>query len=201
MGVPPVWNLAVLQASVFKRARRPFPLFISSHEQMTSVSNHSGMVPSWPKGGIISWTLRIVLAAIFLYAGIVKSTASEQFLIALAPFTFLPEALLVPISFWLPVAEVLIGLLLLIPPTHKLGAGLALALLLIFIAVLAWALSQGIIVSCSCFGEDDAPSAWKMVVAIFRDLLLAAAALWLLLQKTGFQFIQKKSIDRAEGFA
>ncbi len=138
---------------------------------------------SYPKREIFSWILRISLAAVFLYAGIIKSTASEQFLLALAPFTFLPDALLLPISRWLPLLEVLAGLLLLIPPTHRLGAGIALALLLVFIGALAWALSQGIIVSCSCFGEDDAPSVWKMVVAMIRDLVLAAAALWLVLQE------------------
>lgn len=141
------------------------------------------MTDSWPKGKFFSWVLRVILAAVFLFAGIVKSTASEQFLVALAPFTFVPEALLFPLSFWLPIAEVLIGLLLLIPHTHRLGAALALALLLVFVAVLAWALSQGIIVSCSCFGEDDEPSAWKMMVTILRDLVLAAMALWLLLQE------------------
>jgi uncharacterized membrane protein YphA (DoxX/SURF4 family) len=130
----------------------------------------------------LSWALRIVLAAIFLYAGVFKATASEQFLVALVPFTFLPATLLLPVSLLLPVIEILAGLLLLLPRTHRLGAALALALLLIFIGVLGWALSQGIIVSCSCFGEDDEPSAWKMIIAILRDLVLAAMALWLLLQ-------------------
>lgn len=150
---------------------------------MTLFRNFLGNVFTRPRREALAWVVRLFLAAVFLYAGIIKSTASEQFLVALAPFTFLPEVLLQPISQWLPVIEVLVGLLILIPRTHRLGAALAMALLLVFMGVLAWALSQGIIVSCSCFGEDEAPSAWKMVITMIRDLLLAAAALWLTLQE------------------
>ena len=131
----------------------------------------------------LAWVLRLILAGVFLYAGIIKSTASEQFFVALVPFTFLPEALLLPISQGLPIIEILVGILILIPKTHRLGAGLALALLLVFMTVLAWALTQGIIVSCSCFGENDAPSAWKMMLAIVRNLILGAVALWLVLRE------------------
>jgi hypothetical protein len=51
---------------------------------------------------------------------------------------------------------------------------------IIFGIVLGWALANGIIVSCSCFGEDDGPSAVKMVIALVRDLVLAGVALSLL---------------------
>jgi len=183
IGAPAAWCLAGFGVSVEKRAGRPFPLAIFLRPKMTSNSLPFKMLDLRPKRKSLSWILRMVLAAVFLFAGLVKSTASEQFLVALAPFTFVPEALLSPISFWLPIGEVLIGLLLLIPQTHRFGAALALALLLVFIGVLAWALSQGIVVSCSCFGEDDEPSAWKMMVAILRDLIFAGMALWLILQE------------------
>ncbi|MEX1119543.1 MAG: MauE/DoxX family redox-associated membrane protein [Terrimicrobiaceae bacterium] len=151
--------------------------------EMTPAFHPSKKAIDLTKKDVLSWVVRIVLAAVFLYAGIIKSTASEQFLVALAPFTFFPEPLLLPLSTWLPLGEILVGLLILIPKTHRLGAGLALGLLVVFMGVLGWALSQGIIVSCSCFGEDDAPSAWKMVLAILRDLFLAVAALWLIVRE------------------
>jgi hypothetical protein len=49
--------------------------------------------------------------------------------------------------------------------------------------VLGWALANGIIVSCSCFGEDDHPSAMKMALALARDLFLAGLALVIILEK------------------
>jgi hypothetical protein len=49
--------------------------------------------------------------------------------------------------------------------------------------VLSWALANGIIVSCSCFGQDDQPSAMKMMLALGRDLFLAGLALVVILER------------------
>ena len=56
-----------------------------------------------------------------------------------------------------------------------------LALCILFATVLGWALANEIIVSCSCFGETEEPSALKMLISLVRDLLLAAGALIALL--------------------
>jgi uncharacterized membrane protein YphA (DoxX/SURF4 family) len=129
---------------------------------------------------VLAWIARIVLGGIFLYAGIIKAGASEQFLLSLLPFTFVPEVVLRPVAVLLPWLEIAGGVLVLLPWSMRVGAGLLLGLLLGFILVLAWALKENIIVSCSCFGEDEAPSAWKMILAISRDVLLAGAACWLM---------------------
>jgi hypothetical protein len=67
--------------------------------------------------------------------------------------------------------------LILVPRTKRLGAGVIFALCLLFAVVLGWALANGIIVSCSCFGEDEKPSAMKMGLALGRDLVLAGLAI------------------------
>jgi uncharacterized membrane protein YphA (DoxX/SURF4 family) len=127
--------------------------------------------------------LRVILASIFLYSGLIKASSSAQFAIALAPFTFLPETWLRPLSIVLPLFEIAAGLLLLVWPTRNIGAGLVFVLCLLFATVLGWALAQGIIVSCSCFGEDDQPSAMKMALALGRDLVLAGLALVIILER------------------
>jgi uncharacterized membrane protein YphA (DoxX/SURF4 family) len=124
--------------------------------------------------------IRLLLAGIFISSGLIKASTSAPFAIALAPFTFVPETWLSPLSVLLPLCEVAGGVLVLTPRTRRLGAGLILGLCIIFATVLGWALANGIIVSCSCFGEDDEPSAIKMAIALGRDLLLAALALSLL---------------------
>jgi len=121
--------------------------------------------------------LRFLLAGLFLYAGLVKASASAQFALALVPFTIIPATWLGPIALILPLVEILGGLFLLLPSTKRIGAAVILALCIGFVTILAWALTQGIIVSCSCFGRDDAPSAYKMALTMARDVLLAAAAL------------------------
>ncbi len=120
--------------------------------------------------------LRVFLGGLFLYAGLVKSTASAQFALALVPFTFIPAAWLGWLSLLLPVSEILSGLLVLLPPTRRLGALLILGLCAIFISALGWALANGIIISCACFGQDETPSAAKMVTALVRDVFIALAA-------------------------
>ena len=128
--------------------------------------------------------VRVILASIFLYSGLIKASSSAQFAIALAPFTFLPETWIRPLSILLPVCEIIAGFLILVSPTQHIGAGVIFALCILFATVLGWALANGIIVSCSCFGEDDQPSAMKMALALGRDLFLAGMALVIILERT-----------------
>lgn len=120
--------------------------------------------------------LRVVLGGLFLYAGLIKASASAQFALALVPFTFVPSAWLGVLAFVILIAEVVAGILILLPWTQRLGALMILMLCVIFMIALGWALSNDIIVSCSCFGEDETPSAAKMMVALGRDVLIAAGA-------------------------
>jgi uncharacterized membrane protein YphA (DoxX/SURF4 family) len=120
--------------------------------------------------------LRISLAAVFFYAGAVKAGASQEFAMALLPFTFVPTQWTMPLALALAWTEILAAILLVLPRVFPLGAALVGALCLLFIGVLSWALWNGIIVSCGCFGADDSPSAWKMLLAIGRDIVLLGAA-------------------------
>ena len=120
--------------------------------------------------------LRVALAGLFLYAGAVKAGASQEFAIALMPFTFVPPDWTMPLVLTLAWLEIIAAIFLLLPRVFPLGAALVGSLCVLFIGVLSWALSNGIIVNCSCFGSDDSPSAWKMLLAIGRDILLLGAA-------------------------
>jgi putative oxidoreductase len=128
--------------------------------------------------------LRVILAGIFLYSGLIKASASAQFAIALAPFALVPETWIRPLSILLPLSEIAAGLLILVSPTKHIGAGLIFLLCVLFAMVLSWALANGIVVSCSCFGQDDQPSAMKMMLALGRDLCLAGLALVVILERT-----------------
>jgi uncharacterized membrane protein YphA (DoxX/SURF4 family) len=120
--------------------------------------------------------LRLILGITFLYAGIIKASASQAFAIALLPFTFIDSMWTGPLAVGLAWMEILAGVLILAPRIYEAGAAMIAGLCLVFIAVLSWALWNGYIVSCGCFGEDMAPSAAKMLLTIGRDILLFAAA-------------------------
>lgn len=126
--------------------------------------------------------LRVFLGGLFLYAGLVKSSSSAEFALALVPFTFVPSAWLGTLALALPVVEIIAGLLILLPWTKRAGAWLILLLSLVFAIALGWALANGIIVSCACFGQDETPSAAKMIAALARDGLIALAAAAVLAQ-------------------
>lgn len=125
--------------------------------------------------------LRLILAAVFLYAGLIKALSSAEFAVALLPFTFVPETWIGTMARILPITEVAAAVLVLLPWTRRYGAGLILGLCLAFIAALSWAMANDIIVACSCFGEDDEPSRAAMMAAIVRDVGLAAIALVVML--------------------
>ena len=129
-----------------------------------------------------AFAIRLFLAAIFLYSGVVKASSSAQFALALAPFTLIPETWIHPLSVLLPCAEIAGGAFILVPRTKTFGACLVLGLCLVFVSALSWALANGIIVNCSCFGQEERPSAAKMVLALMRDVFLAVLAFIVLLE-------------------
>ncbi|HEY8899838.1 MAG TPA: MauE/DoxX family redox-associated membrane protein [Chthoniobacterales bacterium] len=133
---------------------------------------------------IAIWAARILLAAIFFYAGVVKLGTSERFAITVADFSILPPALLHVVVPGLPWLEAFAAVLLVIPRTARLGAGIVAVLLVTFIAALAWALNQGIVVDCGCFGEESQPSTDQMVLAIWRDVALLALTLGLAIRRS-----------------
>jgi uncharacterized membrane protein YphA (DoxX/SURF4 family) len=123
--------------------------------------------------------VRVVLGGIFLYAGLIKASDSQQFALALVPFTFLPVDATGFLAVFIAWSEVVAGVLILLPRIYLLGAAMIAALCVVFIGVLSWALWNGIVIPCPCFGGDAPPSASAMVGVIMRDvvLLLAAGAL------------------------
>ncbi len=121
---------------------------------------------------------RILVAALLLTAGLIKAGASEGFAITIAGFSILPPGAVTAFAIGLPWVEIVAGIFLLIPRTVRLGAALASGLFAAFILAIAWALSQGLIVDCGCFGESP-PSRERMVNTLLRDVALLAISLGL----------------------
>jgi putative oxidoreductase len=123
----------------------------------------------------------IVLAAVFIYAGVDKIRDPAQFADSVAAFAILPNALVTPMALGLPLFEVLCGLIVLTPPSRRVGA-LALTLATaMFIVALVSALARGLTLDCGCFGAG-APSRPRMWVESILDVALFAGAMWLYLR-------------------
>jgi uncharacterized membrane protein YphA (DoxX/SURF4 family) len=103
----------------------------------------------------------VALAAIFIYASIDKMRDPLQFADSIAAFAILPTAFVSLLALSLPPFEIACGLLLLWPPTRRVGA-LAVALIsVMFFAALSSALLRGLTLDCGCFGAG-APSRTRM---------------------------------------
>jgi uncharacterized membrane protein YphA (DoxX/SURF4 family) len=135
------------------------------------------------------WSARVLLAAVFLYAGIMKLGTSEQFAITIAQFFILPKAWSALFAVSLACFEILVGILLLIPRTAQGAAFVSAALLITFIATLTWAWSQGFTVGCGCFGptEDEPAPGNQIPLAIARDVVLLALTLLLAARRSTLQ--------------
>lgn len=116
---------------------------------------------------------RLILAAVFLVSGIAKLFDLSGSQAAMRSFG-VPESLTRSGGILLPIVELAIAVLLVPIATARWGALLALVLLAVFIASIAYNLSRGRKFECHCFGQltssEIGPS------TLVRNVVLAALA-------------------------
>jgi len=118
----------------------------------------------------------LVLAAVFIYAGVDKIRDPLQFADSIAAFAILPAVFINLLALGLPPFEIGCGLLLLGPRTRQVGA-LAVAIIsAMFFTALASALLRGLTLDCGCFGVG-APSRPRMWLELALDVVLFSGAL------------------------
>ena len=117
------------------------------------------------------WIPAAWLATLLLHAGLVKHLDRALFAQHLSAYR-VPDALLTPLSWTLPLAEVGCGLLLL-SPWRTWGAVGAAALMLLYAASMAWHRRAGRRLDCGCGGEP-LPLSWALVL---RNLALTLLCL------------------------
>ena len=134
-------------------------------------------------GKIITLILRLVLAGVFLYAGVTKiwdfrhgQSATPDFTVAIQHFEILPNPdLAVLLAVYLPWLEVTAAVTLFIKRL-ALGAATAItAMTAVFLGAIISAQARGLDISCGCFGKDEVSTNYPSL--LLRDGLLLAAAL------------------------
>jgi uncharacterized membrane protein YphA (DoxX/SURF4 family)/thiol-disulfide isomerase/thioredoxin len=117
--------------------------------------------------------LRIVLAIVFLTAGIGKLRDLAGSRRAMRDFG-VPERFAGSVGTALPIVELVAGIALIFQPTARWGALVALLLLLAFIFGIARALARGEQPDCHCFGQIHSAPASRLTLV--RNGVLAAFA-------------------------
>ncbi|MEZ5115639.1 MAG: DoxX family membrane protein [Candidatus Nanopelagicales bacterium] len=131
----------------------------------------------------VGTVFRAVLAAILLYAGTVKLFEPGGARDAIVAYRIFPGDWPTLLGWALPVAEVLLGLLLLVGLFVRWAAAATFVLMVAFVAGIASVWARGYNIDCGCFGSGgditDEGKAWRYTSEILRDLLFAGMAAWL----------------------
>ncbi len=124
---------------------------------------------------------RLLVGGIFLVAGALKLPDPAAAVRAVRAYQLLPESLVAPVAFGLPVLEIAVGLALLAGVFVRTAALASAVLLAVFIAGIAVAWGRGLQIDCGCFGDGGPVAAGQTAYPgeIARDagLLLLALAL------------------------
>jgi uncharacterized membrane protein YphA (DoxX/SURF4 family) len=120
--------------------------------------------------------LRLALGAVFLYAAYTKLRQSWLlFALSIDSYQLLPEWAVFALARMLPVAELLLGLLLVAGVWLRHLSIVAAAILALFFSVMVVSYFRGVGIDCGCFGVGEPLSA----KTLFRDGMLLAAAVGL----------------------
>lgn len=128
---------------------------------------------------MIALVARVVLAAVFLYAGGVKALDPAGFALSIDNYQLLPWTAAAALAVYLPWLELGCGLGVLWPKTRLGALAVLLGLGLVFSEATASALIRSLDISCGCFG-DGGHGRSTLVISLIRSVSLTLLCGWLL---------------------
>lgn len=100
------------------------------------------------------FVLRIILAFVFIYAGIEKIANPSDFAQSIANYKLLPDLFINFFAITLPWIELVAGLLLLFGIAVKENSAIISSLLIVFLIAIIISLLRGLNIDCGCFGTS-----------------------------------------------
>jgi uncharacterized membrane protein YphA (DoxX/SURF4 family) len=119
---------------------------------------------------------RLVLAVVFLWAGLAKASDHQSVVLAVDAYRLLPRALVDPVAAALPWVEITLGAFLLLGLYVRFAGAAAAALVAGFLVALAQAKARGLAIDCGCFGGGGAGDGVGWLDLIREIPLIAAGA-------------------------
>ncbi|MEI4270507.1 MauE/DoxX family redox-associated membrane protein [Klenkia sp. LSe6-5] len=130
---------------------------------------------------LLATAARLLLGGVLVVAGALKLPDPAAAARAVRAYQLLPEALVGPVAFGLPVVEIAVGLALLAGVFVRTAALATAVLLVVFLVGIVSAWARGLQIDCGCFGGggqvDAADTAYPAEVARDTAMLLVALAL------------------------
>jgi protein-disulfide isomerase len=126
---------------------------------------------------------RLALGGVWLWAGLVKISDPAESIRAVRAYRLLPESLVVPSGYGLPVLEVALALLLLAGLATRAAALVTVALVVAFMVAIGTAWARGLEIECGCFGggglaTEGSNYVWDLVRDLVILLVAAYLAIW-----------------------
>ena len=114
----------------------------------------------------------LIIAAIFIYAGVLKVFDPVQFAHDIDHYQILPWSMAVGLAFYLPWLEIFCGLALTFRLFYRGALSILTALVLVFLVATIAAKVRGLDITCGCFGH--ASENWSFPAHLALDLAILA---------------------------
>ena len=129
-------------------------------------------------GNILWRALDVIVAGIFIYAGILKVMDPAQFARDIDNYKMLPWTISVRFAFYLPWLEILAGVCLVVRRLYLGALSIFTALISVFIVASVIAKARGLDITCGCFGHVSRNWSFSWHLATDLAILAVALALW-----------------------
>lgn len=131
------------------------------------------------------WTDRIIrlsIGSLFVYTGFIKLIDIRSFAKVISQYDLVPDFLLAPIAFLLPLIELIagFGLIFRIPGSLAAISGM----LVMFVAVLGYGILNDMNIDCGCFSAEELSSRNSLVQAFYRDIVMIGALFLIYLSRS-----------------
>lgn len=138
----------------------------------------SGRFPAIRPKSVITFTARIFLGSIFIWAAVGKIADPQAFANAIHHYRVVPPIIVNPVAVVLPWLELFCGLCLLAGLWMRASALWLSLMALVFTGLVGTALYRGIDITCGCFGADEA--AQKIGLGkLAQNIALFVSSIWI----------------------
>ncbi|HWY51027.1 MAG TPA: MauE/DoxX family redox-associated membrane protein [Chthoniobacterales bacterium] len=121
--------------------------------------------------------LDLIVAGVFIYAGVLKILDPVQFANDIDNYKTLPWFVSVRLALYLPWLEIFCGLAVLFRFLYRGGLSILTALIAVFITATVAAKMRGLDISCGCFGHASKNWSFPQHLAIDLSIFVALVAL------------------------
>src|SRR6266478_8496475 len=121
----------------------------------------------------------VIVAGIFIYAGVIKVLDPVQFANDIDNYKILPWPISVGLAFYLPWLEIFCGFALIVRLFYRGALSILTALILVFTLATIAAKIRGLDITCGCFGHASQNWSFPAHLATNLAILTSLVVLWI----------------------